>query len=214
MSSIKFQSHIGWKTDDWQFYARILGRSQLSNPSHLPCVSGTHYSPGCGEGYRKLTNSFVHFVTPPLLWIFGSYPTFNWLQANVCITFDQIILLLFFLNQLIRALPVTHWFISCHLPSQSNIDFSTLLSVEPSHVLLHYRPECFVADNSDLSFCGHGPARHVNVACDENRRGVGRELPDNIWHHVRYLLSQVFRIDSCHVVIQGRCTGAVLVSRP
>ena len=35
---IKFQSHTGWKIDDLdQMWARLLGRSQLSNPSDLPC---------------------------------------------------------------------------------------------------------------------------------------------------------------------------------
>ena len=37
-SSIKFQGHMGWKIDDFdQIWARLLGRSQLSNPSDLPC---------------------------------------------------------------------------------------------------------------------------------------------------------------------------------
>ena len=37
-SCIKFQGHTGWKIDDLdQIWARLLGRSQLSNPSDLPC---------------------------------------------------------------------------------------------------------------------------------------------------------------------------------
>ena len=37
-SSIKFQGHKGQKIDDLdQIWARLLGRSQLSNPSDLPC---------------------------------------------------------------------------------------------------------------------------------------------------------------------------------
>ena len=37
-SSIKFQSHTGWKNDDLNpIWERLLGRSQLSNPSDLPC---------------------------------------------------------------------------------------------------------------------------------------------------------------------------------
>ena len=37
-SSIKFQVHNGQKIDDLdQIWARLLGRSQLSNPSDLPC---------------------------------------------------------------------------------------------------------------------------------------------------------------------------------
>ena len=37
-SSIKFQGHKGWKIDDFNpIWVRLLGRSQLSNPSDLPC---------------------------------------------------------------------------------------------------------------------------------------------------------------------------------
>ena len=37
-SPMKFQGHTGWKIDDLdQIWARLLGRSQLSNPSDLPC---------------------------------------------------------------------------------------------------------------------------------------------------------------------------------
>ena len=37
-SSIKFQGHKGWKIDDLNpIWVRLLGRSQLSNPSDLPC---------------------------------------------------------------------------------------------------------------------------------------------------------------------------------
>ena len=37
-SSIKFQGHTGWKIDDLdQIWLRLLGGSQLSNPSDLPC---------------------------------------------------------------------------------------------------------------------------------------------------------------------------------
>ena len=39
-SSIKFQGHTGWKIDDLNpIWVRLLGRSQLSNPSDLPCFS-------------------------------------------------------------------------------------------------------------------------------------------------------------------------------
>ena len=38
--SIKFQGHKGQKIDDLdQIWARLLGRSQLSNPSDLPCFN-------------------------------------------------------------------------------------------------------------------------------------------------------------------------------
>ena len=36
-SSIKFDGHTGGKIDDFESYLRLLGRSQLSNPSDLPC---------------------------------------------------------------------------------------------------------------------------------------------------------------------------------
>ena len=39
-SSIKYQGHTGWKIDDLNpVWVRLLGRSQLSNPSDLPCLS-------------------------------------------------------------------------------------------------------------------------------------------------------------------------------
>ena len=38
-SSIKFQGHTGWKIDDLNpIWVRLLCRSQLSNPSDLPCL--------------------------------------------------------------------------------------------------------------------------------------------------------------------------------
>ena len=44
-SSIKFQGHTGWKTYNFNpIWVRLLGRSQLSNPSDLPCFwrTSTH----------------------------------------------------------------------------------------------------------------------------------------------------------------------------
>ena len=39
-SSIKYQGHTGWKTNDLNsIWVSLLGRSQLSNPSDLPCLS-------------------------------------------------------------------------------------------------------------------------------------------------------------------------------
>ena len=41
-SSIKFQGHTGCKIDDLNpIWVRLLGRSQLSNPSDLPCFMGS-----------------------------------------------------------------------------------------------------------------------------------------------------------------------------
>ena len=43
-SSIKLQGHTSWKIDDLdQIWARLLGRSQLSNPSDLPCWLCSHH---------------------------------------------------------------------------------------------------------------------------------------------------------------------------
>ena len=45
-SYIKFQGHTGWKIDDLdQIWARLLGGSQLSNPSDLSCCCkyGKHH---------------------------------------------------------------------------------------------------------------------------------------------------------------------------
>ena len=39
-TSIKFQGHTGWKIDDLNpIGVRLLGQSQLSNPSDLPCYA-------------------------------------------------------------------------------------------------------------------------------------------------------------------------------
>ena len=39
-SSIKFKGHTGWKIDNLNpIWVRLLGRSQLSNPSDLPCFN-------------------------------------------------------------------------------------------------------------------------------------------------------------------------------
>ena len=42
-SSIKFEGHAGWRMDDFNpIWVRLLGRSQLSNPSDLHCFSLSH----------------------------------------------------------------------------------------------------------------------------------------------------------------------------
>ena len=39
-SSIKFPGHTSWKIDEFNpIWVRLLGRSQLSNPSDLPCIA-------------------------------------------------------------------------------------------------------------------------------------------------------------------------------
>ena len=46
--STKFQGHTGWKVDDLNpIWVRLLGRSQLSNPSDLPCFHWAKFSVNC-----------------------------------------------------------------------------------------------------------------------------------------------------------------------
>ena len=57
-SSIKCQGHTGWKSDNLNpIWARLLDRSQLSNPSDLPCWLGA------GIWECRLQN-IIHFVEP------------------------------------------------------------------------------------------------------------------------------------------------------
>ena len=64
-SSIKFKGHTGWKIDDLNlFWGWLLGRSQLSNPSDLPC-------------YLKHTYLIIH-----LLMVHGSWCSFFLCHLN------------------------------------------------------------------------------------------------------------------------------------
>ena len=71
MSSIKFEGHTGWKIDNFNpIWVRLLGRSQLSNPSDLPCSRGrwvklrSHMHRAVAERRR------ADFDIPPLLlWV-------------------------------------------------------------------------------------------------------------------------------------------------
>ena len=50
-SSIKFRGHAGWKINDLNpIWVRLLGRSQLSNPSDLPCLE---------RAWRKVSAHFM-----------------------------------------------------------------------------------------------------------------------------------------------------------
>ena len=63
-SSIKFQGHTGWKTDDLNpIWIRLVGRSQLSNPSDSPCC------------ILIWAVQFVNAMTPDPIWVV-------WRQAN------------------------------------------------------------------------------------------------------------------------------------
>ena len=66
-SSINFQGHTGWKIDDLnRIWVRLLGRSQLSNPSDLPCSIGRRQVIFvCWIQYSKL-GSLRHKITSRL----------------------------------------------------------------------------------------------------------------------------------------------------
>ena len=67
-SSIKFQGHMGWKIDDLdQIWARLLGRSQLSNPSDLPCFFKTNFDPECVQNKKKYKIFFKQRVFCPYI---------------------------------------------------------------------------------------------------------------------------------------------------
>ena len=59
-SSIKFQGHTGWKINDLNpIWVRLLGRSQLSNPSDLPCLHQLK-SKWCKTATVVLSDHVVH----------------------------------------------------------------------------------------------------------------------------------------------------------
>ena len=91
-SSIKLRGHMGWKIDDSnQIWVRLLGRSQLSNPSDLPCLdiySGVY----CLSIILQLSGS--HFWTFILvsticiiLQLSGSHFWTSILVSTVCLSF-------------------------------------------------------------------------------------------------------------------------------
>ena len=68
-SSIKFQGHTGWKIDNLdQIWARLLGRSQLSNPSELPCF--------VAFAFNVLTTALQQDVLP-IKWRWAGRPNFQ-----------------------------------------------------------------------------------------------------------------------------------------
>ena len=63
-SCIKFQGHTGWKIDDLdQIWARLLGWSQLSNPSDLPCCCWPGGSVGNVVGRLCAKGVLFHYVS-------------------------------------------------------------------------------------------------------------------------------------------------------
>ena len=89
-SSIKFQSHTGWKIDGLdQIWARLLGRSQLSNPSDLSCfvvlnlftrtvmvllekVANCHKCDGNSMKYEGNIKIF-NYIISDYLWSYGDH---------------------------------------------------------------------------------------------------------------------------------------------
>ena len=69
-SFIKFQGHTGWLIDDLNpIWVRLLGRSQLSNPSELPCSRpSVKFQGHTGQKFPILTY-IGHFRTVTPVWI-------------------------------------------------------------------------------------------------------------------------------------------------
>ena len=69
-SSIKFQGHTGWKIDDLNpIWVRLLSRSQLTNPSDLPCcihIDATIHTKSCLLSFLhcKQTRSVRRLLMP------------------------------------------------------------------------------------------------------------------------------------------------------
>ena len=94
-SYIKFQGHKGWKIDDLDLiWARLLGRSQLSNPSDLPCWSKVNI----WNVDRTRTTAFI-FDTQALIW-------------NLKVKFMGVVI-----GQIITVSPVSNWFTAFLLAS-------------------------------------------------------------------------------------------------
>ena len=63
-SSIKFQGHTGWKIDDLNpIWVGLLGRSQLSNPSDLPCCKTYNKYTWMCKYYHAYLQGYEIFVT-------------------------------------------------------------------------------------------------------------------------------------------------------
>ena len=68
-SSIKFQGHTGWFIDDLNpIWVRLLGRSQLSNSSDLPCSRPSVKFQG-HTGQKPILTYIGHFRTVTPVWV-------------------------------------------------------------------------------------------------------------------------------------------------
>ena len=79
-SYIKFQGHTDWKIDELdQIWARLLGRSQLSNPSDLPCCLSNFSS------FPKETAQVSSECCQPRCWgqYFYAYPAIAGLLVDI-----------------------------------------------------------------------------------------------------------------------------------
>ena len=76
-SYIKFQGHTGWTIDDLdQIWARLLGRSQLSNPSDLPCSrSSVKFQ---GDTGQKITTLDLNWAFPDCNLSLNSLMALKW----------------------------------------------------------------------------------------------------------------------------------------
>ena len=74
-SSIKLQGHKGWQIDDLNpIWVSLLGRSQLSNPSDLPCCyGGVHERSPLHTRYYRLSHCWTFFINA--LWYSTSETT-------------------------------------------------------------------------------------------------------------------------------------------
>ena len=88
-SSIKFQRHTGWKIEDLNpIWVRLLGRSQLSNPSDLPCFVLFYlfkYSLISIHSIEKNSKITAVVVIPNTLWL--NTPMFYhlWCRTNAAL---------------------------------------------------------------------------------------------------------------------------------
>ena len=82
-SSIKFQGHTGWKMDDLNpIWVRLLGRSQLSNPSDLPCWDIGPLTDTKSEWIWRYFGGNIAFLEMFTCWIVSLY-TPNWSVMRV-----------------------------------------------------------------------------------------------------------------------------------
>ena len=63
-SFIKFQGHMEWKTDNlYPIWVRLPGRSQLSNPRDLPCLSKINiWDVNCAQATAFILNTWMYVL--------------------------------------------------------------------------------------------------------------------------------------------------------